>query len=45
MEPEKFSEWKWVPYSEYKSDEAYVTMNPGAHKIITEFLEDKIEHV
>lgn len=38
MEPEKFSEWKWIPIKEYVSGEPWSTMNPTAHKMISDFL-------
>jgi 8-oxo-dGTP pyrophosphatase MutT (NUDIX family) len=40
MEPEKFSEWKWVPINEYLTGEIWSLMNPGAHKLIGKFLTD-----
>ena len=41
MEPEKFSEWKWVPLAEYLQGEPYSTMSPKAHELMTEFLRSK----
>lgn len=38
MEPEKFSEWKWVPLEEYQHGEEWRTMNPAAHALIGTFL-------
>ena len=38
MEPEKFSEWRWVPIKEYASGEPWNLMNPAAHKVISEYL-------
>ncbi len=38
MEPEKFSEWRWVPVEEYMQEGPYSSMNPAAHKVISEFL-------
>ncbi len=40
LEPEKFSEWRWVLISEYKQEGQYSAMNPGAHKLIIEFLKN-----
>mgnify|MGYP003888088325 CR=1 FL=1 len=39
MEPEKFSEWRWVPLQDYLSSKVYGQMNPAAHKLISEYLE------
>lgn len=41
MEPEKFSEWKWVPIQEYIQGEPWSTMNPTAHKVISDFFKKK----
>ena len=41
MEPEKFSEWRWVPISEYISGGPWSEMNPVAHKIISSYLKKK----
>ncbi len=38
MEPEKFSEWRWVPIEEYLKGEPWSSMNPKAHALIGEFL-------
>ena len=38
MEPEKFSEWKWVPIQDYIADETYSGFNPPARKTITDYL-------
>lgn len=38
MEPEKFSEWKWVPIEEYIKGAPYDVINAEAHRIISEFL-------
>ncbi|QQS21075.1 MAG: NUDIX hydrolase [Candidatus Moraniibacteriota bacterium] len=39
MEPEKFSEWKWVPVRDYTADQAYAGFNPSAKKMITDYLQ------
>jgi len=39
MEPEKFSEWKWVPINDYIAGEAYRGFNPPARKMITDYLQ------
>jgi ADP-ribose pyrophosphatase YjhB (NUDIX family) len=38
MEPEKFSEWKWISIEEYISNEKYSGFNPAARKMIIEYL-------
>lgn len=38
MEPEKFSEWKWVSTKDYICGEAYSGFNPSARKMITDYL-------
>ena len=38
MEPEKFSEWKWIPVHNYIEGETYSGFNPVARKMITEYL-------
>ncbi len=38
MEPEKFSEWKWVSVEEYLNDSQYSGFNPIARRMIVEFL-------
>jgi len=38
MEPEKFSEWKWVPIEEYLSGGVWSKMNPPAHRLIGEYI-------
>lgn len=39
MEPEKFSEWKWVPVQDYIVGKAYGGFNPFARKMITDYLQ------
>lgn len=39
MEPEKFSEWKWVPIQDYIAGEAYSGFNPPARQMITNYLQ------
>lgn len=41
MEPEKFSEWKWIPEHEYLADENYSGFNPEARAIIVEYLKKR----
>ena len=41
MEPEKFSEWRWVPISEYLAGGIWAEMNPTAHKVISTYLTQK----
>jgi ADP-ribose pyrophosphatase YjhB (NUDIX family) len=38
MEPEKFSEWKWISLEEYQNGKDWRTMNPAAHALIKNFL-------
>lgn len=38
MEPEKFSEWRWVPLEEYMLDEQYRGFNEPAREMIVAFL-------
>ncbi|MCC7160597.1 NUDIX hydrolase [Candidatus Nomurabacteria bacterium] len=38
MEPEKFSEWRWVTKDEYINNEEYSGFNPTARKLIVEYL-------
>jgi len=38
MEPEKFSEWRWVPISEYVSGGPWSEMNTAAHKMVSAYL-------
>lgn len=38
MEPEKFSEWKWVSIEEYSKGDLWKEMNPIAHKKISEYI-------
>lgn len=37
-EPEKFSEWRWVPFERYFSDPSWHTMHPKAHQMIIDYL-------
>ena len=41
MEPEKFSEWRWVLLGEYKKGEPWDSVNPLAHALICDFLKKK----
>jgi len=38
MEPEKFSEWRWVSIKDYIAGEVYSGFNPPARKMITDYL-------
>ncbi len=38
MEPEKFSEWRWVPLHEFAAGTPSPFINPGARTIVTEFI-------
>ncbi|MEN9342389.1 MAG: hypothetical protein RIQ54_645 [Candidatus Parcubacteria bacterium] len=38
MEPEKFSEWRWVPIPDYISQESYSGFNPLAENMIANYL-------
>jgi 8-oxo-dGTP pyrophosphatase MutT (NUDIX family) len=38
MEPEKFSEWRWVPISEYLAGDVFSQMNPTAHDVISNYI-------
>lgn len=38
MEPEKFSEWKWVTKDEYINEDKYSGFNPVAKKLIVDYL-------
>ncbi len=41
MEPEKFSEWKWVSIDEYIMGAPYNVMNPVAHTAISNYLKGR----
>ncbi len=41
MEPEKFSEWRWVPIREYLENETYHGFNPAVREIMTNYLSVK----
>lgn len=43
MEPDKFSEWRWVLISDYTADQTYLGYNPVAKKIISDYLE-RVSH-
>ena len=45
IEPEKFSEWRWVPISEYISGKQWSEMNPVAHKLISNYLKNKFPQI
>ena len=42
MEPEKFSEWRWISKDEYIGDEQYSGFNPKAKEIIVNYLKNKL---
>jgi ADP-ribose pyrophosphatase YjhB (NUDIX family) len=41
MEPEKFSEWKWVSIEDYTAVEAYSGFNVPARNMIIDYLQNK----
>ncbi|MFA6463451.1 MAG: NUDIX hydrolase [Candidatus Paceibacterota bacterium] len=41
MEPEKFSEWRWVSKDEYINNGEYSGFNSGARKIIVNYLQNQ----
>lgn len=41
MEPEKFSEWRWVPVEDYIFGSNYSGFNPIARKLITDYLQNR----
>jgi len=41
MEPEKFSEWRWLTKDEYIHNKAYAGFSPSARKMVTDFLEGR----
>lgn len=41
MEPEKFSEWRWISQDVYMTDQEYTGFNPTAREVITDFLMNK----
>lgn len=42
MEPEKFSEWRWVKIEEYLASEEFGGFNPAARALIVEHLRHKM---
>jgi ADP-ribose pyrophosphatase YjhB (NUDIX family) len=40
MEPEKFSEWKWISFDDYFTDKRYSGINPDARKMIINYLKN-----
>ena len=40
MEPQKFSEWRWVPKDEYISSKEYSGFNPTAREMIVNYLKN-----
>ena len=38
MEPEKFSEWRWVPIKQYMTEKSYLGFNPQAARIVNDYL-------
>lgn len=41
MEPEKFSEWKWVTIEEFAKDYYSTFINPKAHDLIVSYLQNR----
>jgi 8-oxo-dGTP pyrophosphatase MutT (NUDIX family) len=41
MEPEKFSEWRWITKDEYFNDQEYGGFNLDAHKMIEDYLKSR----
>lgn len=37
MEPEKFSEWKWIPLEDYKKGDPSPYINDGVRKLVINF--------
>lgn len=44
MEPEKFSEWKWVNIDEYIKDDKYWGFNTSARRVTVEYLKNITLH-
>lgn len=42
MEPEKFSEWKWISIQDYIGGEAYSGFNPPARKMIIDYISKRL---
>ncbi|HCC05287.1 TPA: hypothetical protein DEP58_03200 [Patescibacteria group bacterium] len=42
MEPEKFSEWRWVTEEEYIDNKEYAGFNPTARSMIVAFLKKEV---
>lgn len=42
MEPEKFSEWRWVPVNEYLAGGRWSKMNPLLYKTVSEYLKKNV---
>lgn len=42
MEPEKFSEWRWVPIDQYLAGGPFAEMNPTAHAMISNYLRSRL---
>ena len=41
MEPEKFSEWRWITKEDYINGESYSGFNPTARRMITDYLRSR----
>ncbi len=41
LEPEKFSEWRWIPLQEYFKGAPYDTLNPGVYGMTVAYLKSK----
>jgi 8-oxo-dGTP pyrophosphatase MutT (NUDIX family) len=42
MEPEKFSEWRWVSFSDYIENPQYAGFNPPARALIVKYLKQLV---
>ena len=38
MEPEKFSEWRWITMEDCLNDNSYININPTARKVVLNYL-------
>jgi ADP-ribose pyrophosphatase YjhB (NUDIX family) len=45
MEPEKFSEWRWITIDEYFNGKDYVSFNPRAREVIENYLKNLHEEI
>ena len=44
MEPEKFSEWRWVAVADYLSGGEWNKLNPAGHRMVCRYLERKFKN-